>query len=48
MQVINNQKEPLKIILNNVLVSMIKLVLVDYINIIFLIRMVDGRKQVTT
>lgn len=39
MQVINNQKEPLKIILNNVLVSMIKLVLVDYINIIFLIVM---------
>ena len=39
MQVINNQKEPLKIILNNVLVSMIKLGLVDYINIIFLIVM---------
>lgn len=39
MQVINNQKEPLKIVLNNVLVSMIKLVLVDYINIIFLIVM---------
>lgn len=39
MQVINNQKEPLKIILNNVLVSMIKLVLVDYMNIIFLIVM---------
>ena len=39
MQVINNQKEPLKIILNNVLVSMIKLVLVDYITIIFLIVM---------
>lgn len=39
MQVINNQKEPLKIILNNLLVSMIKLVLVDYINIIFLIVM---------
>lgn len=39
MQVINNQKEPLKIILNNVLVNMIKLVLVDYINIIFLIVM---------
>lgn len=39
MQVINNQKEPVKIILNNLLVSMIKLVLVDYINIIFLIVM---------
>lgn len=39
MQVINNQKKPLKIILNNLLVSMIKLVLVDYINIIFLIVM---------